>query len=117
MASFNYNLFKKVVAPEFASELDSDILDFANEAKLELSEAKWGKRYPRAWALITAHLMKTSKNASSGITGQLIKTKVGQLERQYSASSGSDDAYLLTSYGKEFIRLRKQVLITPIIIV
>ena len=122
MATFNLDLFKEVVAPEFASKSDTVINTFADEAYLELSESVWGKRHPRAWALITAHLMAMADKSSKGSdksTGQLRKTKVGQLEREYDVTADSnskDGSYNLTTYGKEFIRLRKQVLIGPIIV-
>lgn len=124
---FNLVLFKEVVAIEFATLSDETINLFADEAYLELSETTWGKRHPRAWALITAHLIKLSKkteadggDGSTGSVNELKRIKVGDLEREYAVSTkanGSDsDTYGLTLYGKEFLRLRKQVLITPMFV-
>lgn len=121
MATFNFTMFKKVVAPEFKDRTEAEIQCFADEAVLELSEQVWGKRHPRAWALITAHLMAIADRSSAGGnagTGQLKKVKVGQLEREFDVGSGDDsaNAYNLTIYGKEYLRLRKQVLMGPILV-
>lgn len=120
----NYELFRKVVAPEYADKTDAELDLFANEAECEVSESKWGCKYDRAVALITAHLIAMSERAknsgtgSSG-TGQLTKVKVGQLERTFDAGSDvekKDGSYNLTIYGKEFIRIRKQLLKGPIFV-
>lgn len=120
----NYDLFRKVVAPEFSdvNTYPNSTLDlFAAEAECEVSATAWGCRYDRAVALITAHLISMSKKSSeggSGGTGQIKKVKVGQLEREYDVGSGSDssNSYNLTVYGKEFLRLRKQILKGPIFV-
>lgn len=122
--SFNYELFRVVVAPEFASKTDAEIDLFANEALCEVNcnKSRWGCRYDRAWALITAHMMKLSeisKNGSSGGGGPLKKVKVGQLEREYDTASSTEaknGSYNLTNYGLEYIRLRKKNLSSPIFV-
>ncbi len=115
----NYDLFKTVVAPEY-KDMENATLDvFATEAECEIAESKFGCKYDRAVALITAHLIKMSEISQNGITGQLVKTKVGQLERQYDvANSGDakDGSYNMTVYGKEFLRIRKQILKSPIFV-
>lgn len=114
-------LFKKVVAKEFAAKEDSEIELFAAEAELEVSESYFGKFYPRVVCLITAHLMKVSEisQSSNGSTGELKKIKVGDLEREYAVNSGmemSKDTLGLTLYGKEYLRLRKKLVKTPLFI-
>jgi hypothetical protein len=124
---FNIDLFKKVVAPEFEPREDLEIKLFADEAYLELSESVWGKRHPRAWCLITAHMMKLAEktkadggDSSTGSVNELKRVKVGDLEREYAVPGKSNtndaDTYGLTLYGKEFLRLRKQVLMTPMFV-
>jgi len=120
--SLNYDLFRKVVAPEYASK-SNDTLDlFAGEAEKEIAVSKWGNKYDRAVALITAHLIAMSERAEklgNSATGQLKRTKVGQLEREFGAGSNTNDSgnpYDLTIYGKEFLRLRKQVLKGPVFV-
>lgn len=111
----NLELFRKVVAIEFAAMTDDDITMFSNEAEIELSEKVFGSRYPRAVCLITAHLISMSKlNSASGAVNPLKRTKVGDLEREYAVSvEGQNDSFNLTPYGKEFVRLRRQILMTP----
>ena len=114
----NYDLFRVVVAPEYAALSNATLDIFAAEAELEVSVKAFGKRYPRAVALITAHLInmsKRSEDGSSSSSGELKKIKVGDLEREFAVSSDSKSSgsYNLTTYGKEFLRLRKQSLMGP----
>jgi len=124
----NYELFRVVVAPNFASMSNSELDLFAEQAACELSREKWGDKYDRALALLTAHAIELSKRnarsgdkGSGGATGELKRTKVGQLEREYSVSTNSsgkssEDTYSLTLFGKEYIRLRRQILRGPIFV-
>lgn len=119
----NYELFRKVVAPEFASMSDADLDLFATEAECEVAKSKWGCRYDRAVALITAHLIAMSKRSEnmggSAATGELKKVKVGDLEREFQASSsnGSEgSSYGLSVYGKEFLRIRRQIIKGPVFV-
>lgn len=111
-------VFKKIVAPEFATMADEDINIFIDEAKIELSEKVWGKRYNRGVALIAAHLIAMSKINSNGGGGSapIKRTKVGSLEREYAVSTENNDALKLTKFGNEFLRLRRQVLMTPLFV-
>lgn len=121
MATFNEDLFKTVVAPEFKSYSGFKLEPFIAEALLEVSEKKWGKWFPRGWALMTAHLLKmseisSSKNASGG-NAQLRKVKVGDLEREFATSQDAEgDTLDLTIYGKEIKRLRKRFLKGPLFV-
>ncbi len=115
----NYDLFKVVVAPEFAGKSNSTLDLFAAQAEIQITEKVWLTRYDMGVAYLTAHMITMAdRNARSGgnkVTGELRKTKVGNLEREYAVDDkNSDGAYNLTSYGKEFIRLRKQLVIGPI---
>lgn len=118
----NYVLFRNVVAPEFKDMTDVELDAFAAEAECEISQKKWGCRYDRAVALITAHLIALSKKSANGTTdsgsAQLKRVKVGQLEREFDVDSDADstNTYNLTLYGKEFLRLRKQILKGPIFV-
>jgi len=117
--AINLVLFRTVVAPEFASMTDEQINSFGTEAEIEIAERVFKERYPRAVCLITAHLIAKSKQSSTmGATGPLKRTKVGDLEREYAVSTeGANEPYNLTSYGKEFIRLRRQVPMTPVFVI
>jgi len=121
MAEFNLDLFKKVVAPEYKGKPETKISLFYTEAALEVSESKWGKYHPRAWALMTAHLMKmfdiSDLGQASGGNAQLKKVKVGDLEREFAVSeTKGKDTLELTIYGKEYIRLRKKILKGPLFV-
>lgn len=117
---FNYELFRKVVAPEYASMNDADIDLFNVEAELEISESFFGDLYPRVWCLVTAHIISMSKRSLAGSNGagsaEIKKIKVGDLEREFNVSSDAKvatDPYNLTSYGKEYKRLRGKVVKAP----
>lgn len=118
--ALNYELFRTVVAPEFAAKADADLDVFAEEAELEISEKAFKKLYPRAVALITAHLIKMSElsNSPNGSTGELKKVKVGDISREYAVgeSQADGDTYALTVYGKEYLRLRSKLLKTPMFV-
>lgn len=121
MAIFNETLFKTVVAPEFKNKSSSFLEPFVTEAELEVSEKKWGKFHPRAWALMTAHLItmfnisKTGQASAGNV--QIKKTKVGDLEREFAVSQTKNkDTLELTIYGKEYIRLRKKILKGPLFV-
>lgn len=113
-----YSLFRLVVAPEFKDRDDTEIDAYAAEAKNEITEFAWGKRYPRAIALLVAHMMSVGKKAElEGSTGgQVKRVKVGDLEREFNVPSLgsknlSEDEQ--TRYIVELLRLRKQLVITP----
>lgn len=118
----NYDLFRLVVAPEYAAKTNNELDVFANEAEIEITVKVWKTRYDRGVALITAHLIAMSERPSNmggnSATGQLIKTKVGDLERQFGKASndGKNGSYDLTTYGAEFLRLRRQVLKGPVFV-
>jgi len=118
---FDFDLFKKVVAPEFKNKSETKLQPFVDEAELEVSLKKWGKFHPRAWALMTAHLQKmfdiSNTGQSSGGNAQLEKVKVGDLEREFAVSDDKNaDTLALTIYGKEFKRLRKKILKGPLFV-
>lgn len=122
--ALNYDLFRTVVAPEFAAKADNELDPFASEAEIEVSQKAFGKRYDRAVALITAHLIvmsqkKSGNGGGAGATGEVESTKVGQLSRKFNVESSMTErggSYNLTHYGKEFLRLRKQILKSPIFV-
>ena len=113
--TFNLPLFKIVVAPEYANEGDTTINTFAAAALTEIDQAAFGATFLRAWANLTAHFIFTSKR-SPDITGALDSVKVGQVEHRYINQDrhDQDSQYLTNKYGKEYLRLRRQILRGPI---
>ena len=88
MAVFNEALFKTLVAPEFKDEPLNKLQIFIDEALLEVSESKWGKFHPRAWALMTAHLKKmfnisnTGQSSSGNSQLKKVKEKIKELKKK-----------------------------------
>ena len=113
--TFNLDLFKTVVAPEYATLGDSTINQFATEAVNEVSQKVFGNFFQRAWANLTAHLIFVSKRDPE-VVGVLDSVRAGQVERRYMNMDrhGQDPQYLVSKYGKEFLRLRRSVVRGPI---
>lgn len=116
MREINLNLFRKVVAPDYAHRSDEDIQLFATEAQNELDEEAFGDLFPRALCLITAHLIFVSDRKPE-IVGVVDSARVGQLENRWSNSDrlDQDPGYVISKYGREFLRLRKQAVVSPFI--
>lgn len=101
------------IAPEFATA-DSDLLDrFISYAALSVNRDAFLMRADLATAYLAAHILKLSKR--KGVGGTVITNKAGDLMRQYS-SNPKDTELDQTSYGKEFKRLRRAVVITPLVV-
>lgn len=102
------------VAPELSSVSSERMSYFITEASRYINSTKWGAKSDFAHALLTAHLLTISNK--NGISGEVIEEKVGDLSRKFS-SSGSDVSSLAsTSYGKQFLQLRKSLIISPMVI-
>ena len=114
--TLDLKIFKIVVAPEYAQMSEDDIKAFADAALLEVSPEKFGKYFQRAWANLTAHFVFLSKRDSETV-GILDSVKVGQVEHRYLnfEKAGQDPNYLVSKYGKEFLRLRSMITRGPII--
>lgn len=103
------------LAPEF-SDLDTagqtrrDIL--AGVAASQISASIFGTNYDAALALLTAHYLKKNP-AVGGSAGFKTGEKVGDISISYENSSKSGSDLSTTSYGEQFIRLRKQSVMTP----
>ena len=94
---------------------DRYIDKFAQAAVVEISETFFGKYFSRAWCNLTAHLIFLSKRSSEE-SGVLEKYKAGNVEKQFmnQAKNSYDFAYEVSSYGREFIRLRGMRPTTPV---
>lgn len=100
--------------PEF-QKLDGSVIElFLSDAETEVSSVRWGKLYKRGVMALTAHLLKLRANEqdSGGEANRaLANESAGELSVGYvtSATGGTDDYYQLTSYGQEYLRLRKLI--------
>lgn len=86
----------RLVAPEFATELDATVNSWLDMAASFVDSAAYVNP-ELALALQAASLMLNAKNSANGQTagGALVREKEGDLERQYAApNSGEDDIYL-----------------------
>lgn len=118
------------IAPEF-KELSVDdsegggadqIEDIIKLARSFVSEGAWGARAKYGIILMTAHLLKQLGfgDSSAGASGPVLREKVGDLERQYgalnlSAASEGDQLIAATSYGQQYLMLRKTVFFSPLV--
>jgi hypothetical protein len=98
-----------LIAPELASVDASDRIAMAELAALNVGDG-FGDSKTLATAYLTAHMLTI--RARNGISGAVESMKEGDLSLTY-GDSGSDDNYGSTSYGKEFIRLRRACIFAP----
>lgn len=110
-------VFRKL-AKEFEAVDDSEVLDSIAFYSEMISSPIYGRFYSRAIALLVAHQMKSAELAANGenlATGDVVMEKEGDLQRQYAAreaGSASDSWYNKTSYGVQFLALRRMIIAT-----
>lgn len=114
----------KSLFPEFSAVSDARIENFIEVAKLSVSEKSWKESYGVGVSYLTAHLLKRAGSGGgvqggSSNAGVIASEKVGELQRTYAqtnvSSSAEDSILATTSYGVEYLRLRRQLLITPMV--
>lgn len=111
--SINFKLWN-ILIPEYASMSKPDVKTVAGVAALSIKESLWGTdKGNLALIYATAHMIKMGERNGSG--GQVTSEKVGDLARTFSANSGSEEYWDSTSYGQEFLRIRKQIVTSPFI--
>ncbi|MBI4449044.1 DUF4054 domain-containing protein [Candidatus Woesearchaeota archaeon] len=111
----------KDVAPELASQPDARIVKFIAWAKLSVNEDIFDYKYDLAVTYLVAHMMSVSPTTSGGAQQSQIVTseKVGDLSRSYQESESSDtspSSLSRTRYGTEFLRLRSECTISPVVV-
>ena len=113
----------RLVAKEFADVPDDDVEEFIELVKPLISEKKFGNTYSMALALLVAHKFKMAGygDISTGRVDDALRVSSyseGEVSISYSASqSGSisvDAEYTLTTYGLQFLGIRRSKII-PII--
>lgn len=117
----------RLVAPEFDQVTDDTLGTWLSLCKPLIRKRKFGALYDQALALLAAHRMKlsgkyepeeTAAIQSIANSGRVASYTEGQVSVSFNSSStsGSSDAtYELTSYGQQFIELRRS-LVVPITI-
>lgn len=95
------------IAPEYAIEDSSKLGRFIGYAAEDVNREFFGTRADRATAYLAAHMLARSA-ASSSAAGAVTSEKVGDVSVSYAVNSAAGAADLATtSYGSEFVRLRK----------
>ncbi len=104
-----------VIAPEFATQASTRTNVFLQLAGLTVNPNIFGLKTDAATAYLAAHMMTISTR--KGNTGVAME-KVDMLERQYQplTANSNDPELEQTAYGMEFLRLRRSLLITPILV-
>ena len=107
----------KTYFPEFASLDDAFIQLYIDSASLSVNVNRWGNKSEWGIAYLTAHLLTLLNRGGNGQSGPVTQEKVGDLSRTYAPTSAiSNSDYASTSYGQEFLRLRKSIFSTIMVL-
>ncbi len=104
------------VAPEYANVDDERFVAIRATAEEFVDEKLFKTRTNYAVALYVAHMLKLGDG--QGATGQIIERKVGDVSEKYQTSKngvGDQTGLSQTTYGKQYLQVRKSILKTPII--
>ena len=106
------------IAPELASVPAGRFSTIIDVAKESVSEDVWGDRAVYATGVLTAHILTVfNRGGGAGIGGEIKRKKIGDSEIEFGLTSGkySENTHELntTSYGKEFLRCRRSLVLTP----
>lgn len=114
----------RLVATEFNDMDDSKVTTFIELYSDQISEKRFGSTYQKALAYLTAHKLKMAGYGDNGASGKIGDSlRVGSYsegETSISYTTGQtanlqvDAEYALTTYGLEFLTLRRNAII-PII--
>lgn len=111
--ALNIPLFK-VLAPEFSEETKKTLDLITPVAERQVPIGKWGDKTEEAVIYLVAHMLKMSQR--NGRVGGVTASTTASLSRSYGGLSTIKGSLDLTSYGVEFQRIRKQLVITPIVV-
>lgn len=100
--------------PELENADDTLIGIFIEDAKMEISQARWGRLFERGVLALSAHLYRLNQLSQlneGGAVKAIASESAGELSVSYQAPSltGTQADYALTAYGQEYLRLRKLV--------
>ena len=102
----------QTVAPELKTEQSDTINLFVAMAMRRIDMTVFGIYYTDAVTYLAAHLLTMKKRR--GASGATTMLKVGDVEAQYQGMMPMRSGLFQTSYGIEYLELRKLVVITPI---
>ena len=112
-----------VVNPDTGEVVTYGVRTFMELYADQISEKRFGKSYPKALAYLTAHKLKMSGygDTSNGKIGDSLRVgsySEGETSISYTTNQQTnvqvDAEYALTSYGLEFLTLRRNVIV-PIV--
>lgn len=110
--SFNFTQFKTRF-PELKKTDETHFNAVKADAILDVNTTIWVEKTDVGVMLLTAHLITLSSR--SGVSGSITSQKVGDLERRFSNKFGGNSELAQTSYGVEFMRVRKTLITGPMI--
>lgn len=99
--------------PEFSSIADARIEVFIDDAKLTISEGRWGRYYELGLFYLTAHYLSLAESSADGddkSSGAVASQSVGDTSVSYVSPAVTSDAqlyYQQTTYGLRFLMLMK----------
>lgn len=104
--------------PEFAQETEARIDVYLTDALNDISSTDWGSDADNAQMLLAAHLLCTIGNADGNDAvdpGVVKKEKIGEVATEWAVASptgsgsSEEDHLKATSYGREFLRIKRRV--------
>lgn len=103
--------------PEFAQETEARLDVFLADALNDISPTEFGSDADNAQMLLAAHLLCTVGNVDGNAAvepGVVKKEKVGDVATEWAvatagASSSEDESLKTTSYGREFLRIKRRI--------
>ena len=104
------------IAPEFEETSNERMAFIIDIAKQSVNTNVWGAKADYAVALLTAHILTESKRAQQGVTGAVKSEQISDTKTSYDNAPQSNSEYSSTNYGREFLRVRKSIFITPMVI-
>lgn len=115
--AFPHDLFD-ALAPEFIGVSDTAVEAIGVEAARFVNVSIWKAKADLGVVYMTAHMLKMAQLAGSNASGQVIREKVGDLERGYAAPNDASSSSELaqTKYGQEFVRVRGTLQISPFVV-
>lgn len=109
----------KLVGTEFSGMSDEDLAKWLDLSAPLVSKAKFGKLYDQALAYLTCHRMKMAglginEDGTVGETLRVTNYSEGNRSIGFAAPQGTltDAELALTSYGMQFLSIRRSVVIS-----
>lgn len=103
-----------LMADKFKNESPAVINFFIAMAQRRISPAVWGSRNDDGVMFLAAHLLEMKNR--KGTPGNPSMEKVGDVQAEYVGFTNSRTALTSTSYGVEYLELRKLVVVTATIV-